>query len=140
MHTVEHILNQAMGRLHGCPRSRNAHVERKKGRCDYLLPAALTDEEAQEIEREVNGVIERHLPVEISFVDRDALPAGIDLAKLPPGAGRTLRVVKVGDYDTCACLGAHVKNTAEIAPFKIISRDYNAPVLRLRFKLLEGER
>ena len=37
MHTAEHILNQTMVRMFGCPRSRNAHIERKKSKCDYLL-------------------------------------------------------------------------------------------------------
>ena len=35
-----------------------------------------------------------------------------------------LRIVRVGDYDACACIGAHVKNTAEIGTFKILSHDY----------------
>ena len=40
MHTVEHILNQTMVRMFGCERSRNAHIERKKSKCDYTLPCA----------------------------------------------------------------------------------------------------
>ena len=35
MHTAEHILNQTMVRMFGCPRSKNAHIERKKSKCDY---------------------------------------------------------------------------------------------------------
>ncbi|MDR1414977.1 MAG: hypothetical protein LBI96_04115 [Odoribacteraceae bacterium] len=135
MHTVEHILNQTMIRLYGCPRSRNTHIERKKGKCDYHLPNAPTGEEISLIEERVNEVIARRLPVEISFADRDELPAGIDLSKLPGDASQTLRLVRVGDYDVCACLGAHVANTSEIGAFKILSFDYNAPVLRLRFKV-----
>lgn len=30
MHSAEHILNQTMVRMFGCPRSKNAHIERKK--------------------------------------------------------------------------------------------------------------
>jgi len=37
MHTAEHILNATMVRMFGCPRSRNAHIERKKSKCDYEL-------------------------------------------------------------------------------------------------------
>jgi len=36
-HTREHILNQTLARVSGCPRSRNAHIERKKSKCDYIL-------------------------------------------------------------------------------------------------------
>lgn len=39
MHTAEHILNGTMVKMFGCPRSRNAHIERKKSKCDYLLYA-----------------------------------------------------------------------------------------------------
>jgi Ser-tRNA(Ala) deacylase AlaX len=45
MHTAEHILNQTMVRMFGCPRSRNAHIEKKKSKCDYQLPTAPTAEQ-----------------------------------------------------------------------------------------------
>lgn len=70
MHTAEHILNATMVRLFGCPRSRNAHIERKKSKCDYQLPEAPTPEQVTEIERQVNEVIHRNLPVTIDFVPR----------------------------------------------------------------------
>ena len=71
MHTAEHILNQTMVRMFGCPRSRNAHIERKKSKCDYLLDTCPTDEQVQEIERRVNEVIAQHLPVSYEFVKRE---------------------------------------------------------------------
>ena len=43
MHTAEHILNGTMVRMFGCTRSRNAHIERKKSKCDYLLDACPPD-------------------------------------------------------------------------------------------------
>ena len=50
MHTAEHILNQTMVRMFGCSRSRNAHIERKKSKCDYLLAECPTPEQVQAIE------------------------------------------------------------------------------------------
>ena len=47
MHTAEHILNQTMVRMFGCPRSRNAHIERKKSKCDYLLAECPTPEQVR---------------------------------------------------------------------------------------------
>ena len=44
---------------------------------------------------------------------------------------------EVGDYDTCACIGAHVNNTSEIGHFKMLTYDYTDGRLRLRFKLTE---
>ena len=136
MHTAEHILNQTMVRMFGCERSRNAHIERKKSKCDYTLPCAPTEEQIAEIERRVNDVISQSHPVTIEFVTRDNVPQGVDLSKLPADASETLRIVRVGDYDVCACIGSHVSNTAEIGTFRIISHSYENGTLRLRFKLV----
>ena len=137
MHTAEHILNQTMVRLFGCPRSRNAHIERKKSKCDYELSEAPTPEQMAEIERKVNEVIDQHLPITIEFMRREEAAAIVDLSKLPEEASETLRIVRVGDYDACACIGAHVNNTAEIVHFKLLTYDYADGRLRLRFKLTE---
>lgn len=136
MHTAEHILNQTMVRMFGCGRSRNAHIERKKSKCDYTLPQEPTAEQIAEIENKVNEVIMQKLPVSIEFVTRDNVPAEVDLSKLPSDASDTLRIVRVGDYDTCACIGSHVANTNEIGTFKIISYTWENNTLRLRFKLV----
>ena len=137
MHTAEHILNGTMVRLFGCPRSRNAHIERKKSKCDYLLDACPTDEEVTRIEAAVNEVIGRNLDVTIEFMPREQAAALVDLSKLPEDASETLRIVRVGDYDACACIGAHVKNTAEIGTFKILSHDYADGRWRVRWKVIE---
>ena len=136
MHTTEHILNQTMVRMFGCERSKNAHIERKKSKCDYHLTEEPTAEMMEEVEKRVNEVIRMNLDVTCNLEQRSSLSNEIDLSKLPEEAGETLRIVRVGDYDTCACIGDHVGNTSEIGTFKIISYDYNDGVLRVRFKLL----
>lgn len=136
MHTAEHILNATMVRLFGCPRSRNAHIERKKSKCDYLLEQAPSEEQVAEIERVVNEVIARNLDVTIDFVPREEAAAIVDLSKLPEDVSETLRIVRVGDYDACACIGAHVKNTSEIGTFKILSHDFENGRWRVRWKVM----
>ena len=135
MHTVEHILNQTMVRMFGCERSRNAHIERKKSKCDYTLPCEPTAEQITEVENRVNEVIRQAHPITIEFVTRENVPQEVDLGKLPADASETLRIVRVGDYDICACIGTHVENTSEIGTFKIISHSWENNTLRLRFKL-----
>lgn len=139
MHTVEHILNATMVKTFGCPRSRNAHIERKKSKCDYQLPVCTTQEEMQAIENKVNEVINQNLPVIAEFMTQEQAKDIVDLSKLPADASETLRIIRIGDYDACACIGIHVSNTSEIGTFKIISYDYdeNRKTLRLRFKLIE---
>lgn len=135
MHTAEHILNQTMVRMFGCERSRNAHIERKKSKCDYLLPLPLTDNDITAIEEQVNNIILQNLPVTIEFCNRANVPAEVDLRKLPDNASETLRIVRVGNYDACACIGTHVENTSEIGKFKITSHSWENGTERLRFKL-----
>ena len=136
MHTTEHIINQTMIRLFGCGRSISAHIERKKSKLDYLLAACPTEEEIKKLEEAVNEVIARQLPVTTEFITQEEAQGRFDLERLPDGASETVRVVKVGDYDECLCIGQHVENTSEIGTFKIISHDYKDGIFRMRFKLI----
>lgn len=136
MHTTEHILNQTMVRMFGCPRSKNAHIERKKSKCDYELSACPTAEQVAEIERCVNEVIAAALPVRVEYVTKEQAAQLADLSKLPDNASDMIRLVCIGDYDVCACIGAHVENTSEIiGRFKIMSHDFADNRWRMRFKL-----
>ena len=135
MHTAEHILNATMVRMFGCPRSRNAHIERKKSKCDYELPSCPSDEQVSAIEAAVNEVISRNLEVTVELMPRDEAAAIVDLTKLPENVSETLRIVRVGDYDICACAGAHVRNTSEIGIFKILSHDFENGRWRVRWKV-----
>ena len=121
MHTTEHLLNATMVKTFGCPRSRNAHIEKKKSKCDYELSTCPSDEQIQAIEDKVNEVIRQNLPVTIEFMPQEDAKKIVDLSKLPEDASETLRIVRIGDYDACACIGQHVENTSEIGTFKIIS-------------------
>lgn len=136
MHTAEHILNQTMVRMFGCSRSRNTHIERKKSKCDYMLTTAPTDEQVIEIENKVNEIIEQNLDVTIETVSLETAKQIVDLSKLPEEAGETIRIVKVGDYDACACIGDHVQNTSEIGKFKILTHNFENGCWRMRYKLL----
>lgn len=136
-HTAEHLLNQTMIRMFGCERSRNAHIERKKSKINYNLTECPTAEQVAEIERIMNEVIEKDLPVTYEFVTRDNIPEGVVLDKLPEDASEILRIVRIGDYDICACIGNHVESTKEIGTFKITSTSYNEGNFRIVFKVIQ---
>ena len=137
-HSCEHLLNATMVKMFGCPRSRNAHVEKKKSKCDYLLDDEPTADQVAQIEAKVNEEISKNQDVTIEFMAREQAAAIVDLSKLPEDASETLRIVRIGDYDACACIGAHVKNTSEIGTFKIISHSYENGVWRLRWKVIQN--
>lgn len=135
-HSAEHLLNQTMVRMFGCERSKNAHIERKKSKINFNLPQCPTPEQVAQIEETLNNLIAQNLPVTYELVTRDNIPEGVKLDKLPENASETLRLVRIGDYDICPCIGAHVESTAQIGSFKITSTSYNEGSFRIVFKVM----
>ncbi|MBR2457533.1 MAG: hypothetical protein IKB31_10360 [Bacteroidaceae bacterium] len=136
MHTCEHVVNRTMVNLFGCGRAVSAHIERKKSKLDFALQACPTDEQMAELEAKVNEVLRQDLSVSMEYITQEEAMGRFDLKRLPEGASETLRVVHVGDYDECLCIGTHVENTSEIGTFKIASYDYKEGILRMRFKIV----
>lgn len=137
-HTAEHLLNQTMIRLFDCGRSYNAHVERKKSKMSFHLDRKPSRQEEKEIERRMNELIEEDLPVTFEFVTRDELPEGIELDRLPEDASETIRLVRIGDYDVCPCIGKHVRSTSQIGRFEMLGTnwDEHEHSFRVRFKII----
>lgn len=139
MHTTEHILNQTMVRMFGCPRSRNAHIERRKSKCDYILDEEPTPQEVHKIEQTVNDIIGRNLPVTEVWMPLKEAAEIVDLSKLPEQVPDVLRIIRVGDYDVCACSGKHVDNTSAIGRFEITTHTFADGIWRVRFRLRDQE-
>lgn len=135
MHTAEHILNQTMDRLFKCGRAISAHIERKKSKCDYRMTEAPTPEQIQEVEDQVNRIIGMNLDITDELISVEEAKNQFNLERLPEDAGTTLRIIRIGDYDACPCIGMHVKNTSEIGRFTISNYDFNEGKLRIRYKL-----
>ena len=136
MHTTEHVINRTMVNLFGCGRAISAHIERKKSKLDFALQTCPEEADIIRIENTVNEVLRRNLPVTMEFISQEEAIGRFDMKRLPEKASETVRIVKVGDYDECLCIGVHVENTSEIGTFKIISHDFNDGIFRMRFKLV----
>lgn len=137
-HTAEHLLNQLMIRLFGCERSNNAHIERKKSKISYVLDHKPSRQEEKQIEVEMNRLIEEDLPVKFEFVDRDHVPENVKLDRLPDDASETIRLVRIGDYDVCPCIGKHVRSTSQIGHFQMLGTNWDemTHTFRIRFKIV----
>lgn len=135
MHTCEHIVNGTMCKLFGCGRAVSAHIEKKKSKLDYVMDQPLSEAQLRELESVVNEVISRDLEVTVRFISQEEAASSFDLSRLPERASETMRVVDVGDYDSCLCIGAHVKRTSEIGAFRITTCDFRDGIFRIRFKL-----
>jgi misacylated tRNA(Ala) deacylase len=135
MHTAEHILNSVMDKMYHCGRSFNSHIEDKKSKCDYRIRKGLSDKEVTAVERIVNEIIKLNIPVGEELGGRGEADNNYFTGKLPEDAGESIRIVTIGNFDSCPCIGLHVSNTSEIGIFSITSADYNEGILRIRFKL-----
>ena len=135
MHSAEHILNQTMDRMFQCGRCFNAHIEKKKSKCDYHFERGLTQSELEEIQNRINQIIANNLPVSEEYVSHAEALDKYNTEKLPQNAGSTIRIVHIGDYDACPCIGNHVKSTGDIGGFRITTAGFDNDVLRIRFKL-----
>lgn len=136
-HTAEHIVNRAIDNMFHCGRAINAHIERKRSKMDFAMPAEPTAEQITELEKTVNDIVRRNLPVTFTFITQAEAKSRFDLRRLPDGASDTVRVVSIGDYDECLCIGQHVMSTAEIGHVSFVSHDYDPErkVFRLRYKV-----
>ncbi len=138
-HTAEHLLNQLMVRMFGCDRSRNAHIERKKSKMTFVIDHKPSRQEEKAIEAEMNRLIGEDMPVTYEFVDRDHIPADVKIDRLPADASETLRLVRIGDYDVCPCIGKHVRSTGQIGKFVMLGTNWDetSHSLRIRFKIVQ---
>lgn len=127
-----------MIRIFGCERSYNAHIERKKSKMSFILDHKPSRQEEKEIERRMNALIEENLPVTFEFVTREELPEDIDLNRLPDDASDTIRLVRIGEYDVCPCIGKHVRSTSQIGRFEMLGTnwDEHERSFRVRFKIV----
>jgi Ser-tRNA(Ala) deacylase AlaX len=137
-HTAEHLLNQVMIRLFGCERSYNAHIERKKSKMSFHVDHKPTRQEEKEIEREMLRLIAEDLPVTYEVVKLDEVPEGVRIDRLPEDVSDSIRLVRIGDYDVCPCIGKHVRSTAQIGRFEMLGTnwDEHERSFRVRFKIV----
>ena len=78
----------------------------------------------------------KNLPVTERYMEFSKADLLYDLSRLPQDRNTEIRIIEIGDFDSCPCIGQHVDNTSEIGIFKIISSDYDGKKLRIRFKLI----
>ena len=135
MHSSEHILNQTMDRLFHSGRCFRAHIEKKKSKCDYHFDRPLNEEEVRSVEKQVNRVIGADMPVTETYLSKLQAGEKYNIDRLPENEEEKIRIIKIGDYDACPCIGPHVASTGEIGTFRITSTGFENDVLRIRFKL-----
>jgi alanyl-tRNA synthetase len=121
-HTATHLLHKALQEVLGDHvRQAGSAVRPDKLRFDFTHPQQLTAEERAEIERRVNEKIFENLPVH-TFVTpiEEARRLGA-MMLFGEKYGEHVRVVEIPGYSRELCGGTHVRWTAEIGPFVILT-------------------
>jgi alanyl-tRNA synthetase len=121
-HTATHLLHQALRDTLGeHVRQAGSAVRPDKLRFDFTHEQALTAEEREQVERAVNEKVFQNLPVR-TFVTpiEEARNLGA-MMLFGEKYGDEVRVVEIDDYSRELCGGTHVRSTAEIGPFVILS-------------------
>lgn len=138
-HSATHILQKALREVLG------THVEQagsyqdgERTRFDFSHFAAMTPEELEKVEKIVNDKIAEAIPVRTDVMTVDEAKKTGAMALFGEKYGETVRVVSMGDFSKEFCGGTHVKNTSEIAAFKIISENGVAAGVR-RIEALTGD-
>ncbi|MGH2913289.1 MAG: DHHA1 domain-containing protein, partial [Solirubrobacteraceae bacterium] len=139
-HTATHLLHAALReRLGGHVRQAGSYVGPDKLRFDFSHGAGLTHEELCDVEDQVNTWIARADPVHpITTTLEEAKRLGA-MALFGEKYGDVVRMVEIGegDYSRELCGGTHVRNTAEIGAFRVISETSSAANVR-RIEALTG--
>jgi Ser-tRNA(Ala) deacylase AlaX len=124
--------------MFGCGRSFNAHVERKKSKMSFHLDQKPSRQDEREIENRMNELIAQDLPVTFEYATIDNLPPEVSADRLPSDVSDTIRLVRIGDYDVCPCIGKHVRSTSQIGRFELLGTnwDEHEHSFRVRFKIV----
>ena len=137
-HTATHLLNEALRRVISKEiKQKGSNITSERLRFDFNFDRKLTDEEISLLEKEVNNVISKELPIKKeSMTLEEAINLGAQ-AEFGTKYPDVVFVYFVGDYSKEICMGPHVENTKELGSFKIIKEQSIAAGVRRIKAILE---
>ena len=138
-HSATHLLQKALRMILG------THIEQAGSLCnkdhlrfDFTHFKAVTKEELEQVENIVNEKIAEALEVNTQVMTIDEARKTGAMALFGEKYGETVRVVNMSEFSKEFCGGTHVKNTADIRLFKIVSENGVAAGVR-RIEALTGD-
>ena len=114
-HSGEHILSGIIHSLYGFD---NVGFHLGKDDVTMDISAPLTRAELDRVEALANEVVYKNVEIIAEFPEESEIPSMEYRSKME--ITENLRIVKIGEYDSCACCAPHVKFTGEIGLIKIL--------------------
>jgi alanyl-tRNA synthetase len=139
-HTATHLLHEALREVLGeHVRQAGSVVRPEKLRFDFTHGRALTGDEREAVERRVNEIVFEGLPVRAFVVPPEEARNLGAMMLFTEKYGEEVRVVEIPGFSRELCGGTHVRSTAEVGPFVIVSEGSSAAGVRRIEAVTSGE-
>jgi alanyl-tRNA synthetase len=136
-HTSTHVVNSSARNVLGSwVWQHSAYKENDYGRLDVTHHSSLSEDEVKKIENYANMIIQKNLPVTIQEYERGQAEQTFGFRIYQGGVVpvKSVRIVKIEDFDVEACGGTHVKRTGELGLIKITKTErIQDGVIRMEF-------
>ncbi|NLT18436.1 MAG: alanine--tRNA ligase [Clostridiales bacterium] len=139
LHTATHILLATLKRVlkDNTISQKGSNITAERLRFDFNFERPLTEEEIKEVEKGVNEVINRALPITCEEMSAEvALKSGAEGA-FAERYGEVVKVYSIGDYSKEICGGPHAGNTKELGKFSISKEQSSSAGIRRIKAVLE---
>jgi len=137
-HSATHLLQKALQEVLGDGvEQQGSYQDTDRTRFDFSYSQAMTKEQISQVEKKVNEKILEGLSVDTKVMSIEEAKKTGAMALFGEKYGEEVRVVNMGDWSIELCGGTHVKNTAQIGQFKIVSENGVAAGVR-RIEALTG--
>ena len=138
LHTAAHLLLAALRKVLGEQVvQKGSNITAERLRFDFSHPEKMTDEQKQEVEKLVNGIIKKDLPVKCEEMSLDEAKKEKAMGVFESKYGDKVKVYSIGDYSKEICAGPHVEQTGQLGHFKITKEQSSSAGVRRIKAILE---